>query len=122
MSELKEDRVRVLRVLEYEGPRSWVEKASSQGLPWNGTWKTGCYRPYGPKQDKGSIGEIRSAVVGQWPQKAEEHRLSHELNQLVATLETIYLRYGASMDNDDQREIKHRLYSWGRLPEEKTNS
>jgi len=50
-----DDIVRVLRVLEYVGPRGWVEATlENGGVPANGDYVGGDF-------------EIRSAIVGNFP-------------------------------------------------------
>lgn len=48
------DRVRVLRVIEYEGPRDWVEKTINQSL-------------HGTFEIPGISGVIRAVTIGDFP-------------------------------------------------------
>ena len=58
------DIVRVLRILEYVGPREWVETTLAQGaVPANGQYTVG------QSQFKQCI---RSAVIGQYPEILEK--------------------------------------------------
>lgn len=55
------DIVRVLRILEYVGPRDWVEKTLSQGgVPARGEHRVAQHN-----------GVIRSAVLGDYPEILE---------------------------------------------------
>lgn len=54
------DIVRVLRILEYVGPREWVETTMQK----NAVPSNGCYQV-----DKDKF--IRSAVIGQYPEILE---------------------------------------------------
>lgn len=54
------DRVRILRVLEYEGPREWAERTLTGGaVPTNGEYRGGNF-------------VIRSAILGQFPEIMEK--------------------------------------------------
>jgi len=55
------DIVRVLRILEYVGPREWVEMTMQK----NAVPSNGCYQV-----DKDKF--IRSAVIGQYPEILEK--------------------------------------------------
>ncbi len=61
------DKVRVIRVLEYEGTREWVEEML----------KTRCVHGY-LKMQHGGI--IREAIVGDFPEIVEEEREVEQLN------------------------------------------
>jgi hypothetical protein len=55
------DIVRVLRILEYVGPREWVESTLQKtGVPANGCREV----------DKDKV--IRSAIIGQYPEILEK--------------------------------------------------
>jgi hypothetical protein len=55
------DIVRVLRILEYTGPREWVERTLEQGaVPANGQHTL----------PNGSV--VRSAIIGQYPEILEK--------------------------------------------------
>lgn len=60
---MSEDRIRVLRILEYEGPRSAVEKtlARTSGVPAQGEYQVPTYG-----EDGGMV--IRSAILGTFPE------------------------------------------------------
>ena len=66
------DRVRVIRVLEYEGTREWVEDLL----------KTRCVHGY-LKMEHGGV--IREAIIGDFPEIVEEEKEKpHLLNDLEA--------------------------------------
>jgi hypothetical protein len=55
------DKVRVLRIVEYVGPREWVEKIVDESI--NGTKDLGTY--------KGQSCAIRAATIGSYPEILE---------------------------------------------------
>ena len=65
------DRVRVIRVLEYEGPRDWVEKTLAQNAV-KGTRNIG----------NGCV--IREAIVGDFPAVVEEIKKAYTLTDKEA--------------------------------------
>lgn len=65
--------VRVLRILEYVGPRSWIERTLTQGgVPAQGEHRI----PMSPQME--APGYIRSAIVGQYPELLAPSPLSEE--------------------------------------------
>lgn len=59
--------VRVLRILEYVGPREWVEMTLAKGgVPSNGEYRA----------HSGAV--IRSAIIGQFPEILERNNGSEE--------------------------------------------
>ena len=76
------DRVRVIRVLEYEGPRDWVE-ACLTARTVKGT------------KDCGSGCVIREAIVGDFPAVVEETR---EVEKLTDKEMKFMMRFGWELD------------------------
>lgn len=58
---MAEDTIRVLRILEYVGPRSWIERTLAEGaVPMSGQ--------HSFERRDGCVCTIRSAVLGQFPE------------------------------------------------------
>ena len=85
------DRVRVIRVLEYEGPRDWVEETLAQ-------------RGVKGTKDLGRGWVIREAIVGDFPVVVEEKKTTHILSEKeIKFME----RFGWEINENGTASIKY---------------
>lgn len=90
---MTEDRVRVLRVLEYEGPREWIE-ATLNTRAVKGT------------RDIGNGCSIREALVGDFPQVVEEPK-EESLPVMLSVIELNLMgRLGWEFSEDSSPAVK----------------
>ncbi len=75
------DKVRVIRVLEYEGTRDWVEKTlAADAIKGTRNFGNGCV--------------LREATVGDFPEIVEEEKKTRVVEQLTPTEIKFMKRFG----------------------------